>query len=86
MEKVRSCFFIIMLILVKRYTRLVPTTLRRLAIRPDLENYNLESLRLIMYAGAPIPLHQLKEAMSILGSYRFYTGLGATEADPWENT
>jgi long-chain acyl-CoA synthetase len=33
-----------------------------------------------MYAGAPIPLHQLKEAMSILGPHRFYTGLGATEA------
>jgi long-chain acyl-CoA synthetase len=59
---------------------LVPTTLRRLAIRPDIKNYNLESLRLIMYAGAPIPLHQLKEAMRILGPHRFYTGLGATEA------
>ena len=35
---------------------------------------------MIMYAGAPIPLHQLKEAMGILGPHRFYTGLGATEA------
>jgi long-chain acyl-CoA synthetase len=34
----------------------------------------------IMYAGAPIPLHQLKEAMGVLGPHRFYTGLGATEA------
>jgi acyl-CoA synthetase (AMP-forming)/AMP-acid ligase II len=62
------------------FLNLVPTTLRRLAIRPDLKNYNLESLRVIMYAGAPIPLHQLKEAMRILGPHRFYTGLGATEA------
>jgi acyl-CoA synthetase (AMP-forming)/AMP-acid ligase II len=62
------------------FLNLVPTTLRRLSIRPDLKNYNLDSLRLIMYAGAPIPLHQLKEAMSILGPHRFYTGLGATEA------
>ena len=62
------------------FLNLVPTTLRRLAIRPDLKNYNLDSLRLIMYAGAPIPLHQLKEAMNILGPHRFYTGLGATEA------
>lgn len=62
------------------FLNLVPTTLRRLAVRPDLKNYNLDSLRLIMYAGAPIPLHQLNEAMSILGSHRFYTGLGATEA------
>ncbi len=62
------------------FLNLVPTTLRRLAIRPDIKKYNLESLRLIMYAGAPIPIHQLKEAMAILGPHRFYTGLGATEA------
>jgi acyl-CoA synthetase (AMP-forming)/AMP-acid ligase II len=62
------------------FLNLVPTTLRRLTIRPDLKNFNLDSLRVIMYAGAPIPLHQLKEAMNILGPHRFYTGLGATEA------
>jgi acyl-CoA synthetase (AMP-forming)/AMP-acid ligase II len=62
------------------FLNLVPTTLRRLAIHPDLKKYDLDSLRLIMYAGAPIPLHQLKEAMSIFGPHRFHTGLGATEA------
>jgi acyl-CoA synthetase (AMP-forming)/AMP-acid ligase II len=62
------------------FLNLVPTTLRRLATRSDLEKYNLKSLRMIMYAGAPIPLHQLKEAMRIFGPYRFNTGLGASEA------
>ncbi len=59
---------------------LVPTTLRRILVRPDLKEYDLSSLRVLMYAGAPIPLHQLKEAMGALGPHRFYTGLGATEA------
>lgn len=59
---------------------LVPTTLRRLLMRPDLKEHDLSSLRVVMYAGAPIPLHQLKEAMAAIGPHRFYTGLGATEA------
>lgn len=62
------------------FLNLVPTTLRRILTKPDLKNYDLSSLRVIMYAGAPIPLHQLKEAMGVLGPHRFYTGLGATEA------
>jgi long-chain acyl-CoA synthetase len=62
------------------FLNLVPTTLRRILMRSDLKNYDLSSLRVIMYAGAPIPLHQLKEAMGVLGPHRFYTGLGATEA------
>jgi long-chain acyl-CoA synthetase len=62
------------------FLNLVPTTLRRILMRPDLKEYDLSSLRVIMYAGAPIPLHQLKEAMAFFGPHRFYTGLGATEA------
>jgi long-chain acyl-CoA synthetase len=62
------------------FLNLVPTTLRRIITRPDLKDYDLSSLRVIMYAGAPIPLHQLKEAMAFFGPHRFYTGLGATEA------
>jgi long-chain acyl-CoA synthetase len=62
------------------FLNLVPTTLRRIIMRPDLKDYDLSSLRVIMYAGAPIPLHQLKEAMAFFGPHRFYTGLGATEA------
>jgi acyl-CoA synthetase (AMP-forming)/AMP-acid ligase II len=62
------------------FLNLVPTTLRRLSLRPDLNKYDLKSLRVIMYAAAPIPRHQLKEAMRIFGPHRFNTGLGATEA------
>jgi acyl-CoA synthetase (AMP-forming)/AMP-acid ligase II len=62
------------------FLNLVPTTLRRLCLRPDLKKYDLRSLRFIMYAGAAIPLHQLKEAMRIFGPHLFNTGLGATEA------
>ncbi len=59
---------------------LVPTMLLRMVSHPNLLSCNLESLRLIMYAGAPIPLEQLKKAMRILGPHRFYGGLGCTEA------
>jgi acyl-CoA synthetase (AMP-forming)/AMP-acid ligase II len=59
---------------------LVPTMLLRIVSQPGLSSYNLESLRLIMYAGAPIPLEQLKTAMCMLGPHRFYNSLGCTEA------
>jgi acyl-CoA synthetase (AMP-forming)/AMP-acid ligase II len=59
---------------------LVPTMLIRLVSHPDLRKYNLSSLRTIMYAGAPIALSKIQEAMRKLGEHRFYTGLGSTEA------
>jgi len=62
------------------FLNLVPTMLLRIVSHPNLSRYNLESLRLIMYAGAPIPLEQLKNAMRILGPHRFYNSLGCTEA------
>lgn len=62
------------------FLNLVPTMLLRIVSHPKLSVYSLESLRLIMYAGAPIPLEQLKKAMKILGPHRFYNSLGSTEA------
>jgi len=62
------------------FLNLVPTTLIRLIAHPDLGKYNLDSLRTIMYAGAPIALNKIREAMQKLGEHRFYTGLGSTEA------
>ena len=62
------------------FLNLVPTMLIRIVSHPNLSKYNLESLRLIMYAGAPMALEQLKKAMRILGPHRFYNGLGCTEA------
>ncbi len=63
------------------FINLVPTVLGRIISDPNISSYNLESIRLIMYAGAPIPKEQLKAAMKILGSHRLTTGLGATEAN-----
>ena len=62
------------------FLNLVPTMLLRMVSHSNLSTYNFESLRLIMYAGAPIPLEQLKRAMRILGPHRFYNSLGCTEA------
>jgi long-chain acyl-CoA synthetase len=63
------------------FLNLVPTMLLRIVSHPNLSKYNLNSLRLIMYAGAPISIEQLKKAMRILGAHRFYTSLGCTEAN-----
>ena len=62
------------------FLNLVPTMLIRLISHPDIGNYNLENLKTIMYAGAPIALSKIQEAMRKLGDHRFYTGLGSTEA------
>jgi acyl-CoA synthetase (AMP-forming)/AMP-acid ligase II len=62
------------------FVNLVPTMLLRIVSHPNLSSYNLDSLRAIMYAGAPIPMEQLKNAMKILGPHRLTTGLGSTES------
>jgi acyl-CoA synthetase (AMP-forming)/AMP-acid ligase II len=63
------------------FINLVPTVLGRIISQPNISSLNLKSIRLIMYAGAPIPREQLITAMKILGPHRFTTGLGATEAN-----
>jgi len=63
------------------FLNLVPTMLLRIVSFPGLSSCNLDSLRRIMYAGAPIPLEQLKNAMRILGPHRFYNSLGSTESN-----
>jgi long-chain acyl-CoA synthetase len=63
------------------FLNLVPTMLLRIVSFPGLSSYTLDSLRAIMYAGAPIPLEQLRNAMRILGPHRFINGLGCTEAN-----
>lgn len=63
------------------FINLVPTMLLRIVSHPNLSSYNLDSLRAIMYAGAPIPMEQLKNAMRILGPHRFYNSLGSTESN-----
>lgn len=63
------------------FLNLVPTMLLRLVSHPRLSSYDLGSLRAIKYAGAPIALEQLKNAMRLLGPHRFCTGLGSTESN-----
>ncbi|MBP1730015.1 MAG: acyl-CoA synthetase (AMP-forming)/AMP-acid ligase [Deltaproteobacteria bacterium] len=67
----------------ERITRcqLVPTMLHALLQSPNIDRYALNSLRLIVYAGAPMPVELLKRAME-----RFKCGFaqlyGQTESGP----
>lgn len=67
----------------ERITRcqLVPTMLHALLQSPNIDRYDLGSLRLIVYAGAPMPVELLKRAME-----RFRCGFaqlyGQTESGP----
>ena len=63
------------------FLNLVPTMLLRLVSHPNLGSYNLDSLRIIMYAGAPIPTRAAQERDAILGPHRFYNSLGSTESN-----
>ena len=62
------------------FVNLVPTMLLRIVTHPNFAKFNLDSVRLIMYAGAPIPMKQLRKALEVLGPHRFYNSLGCTEA------
>jgi acyl-CoA synthetase (AMP-forming)/AMP-acid ligase II len=61
--------------------QLVPTMLHALLQSPNIDKYDLSSLRLILYAGAPMPVELLKRAMQ-----RFKCGFaqlyGQTESGP----
>ncbi len=59
----------------------VPTMINSLLIEPDIEAHDLSTLRLIMYAAAPMPVELLKQA---LGRFRcgFMQFYGQTETGP----
>ena len=67
----------------ERITRcqLVPTMLHALLQSPNIDKHDLSSLRLILYAGAPMPVELLKRA---LGRFRcgFAQLYGQTESGP----
>ncbi|UCG64564.1 MAG: AMP-binding protein [Deltaproteobacteria bacterium] len=56
----------------------VPTTLLRLLNFPDLQKYELTSVRWLMYGGAPMPVPLLERAIPILGN-KFIQLYGFTE-------
>lgn len=67
----------------ERITRcqMVPTMIHALLQIPDVERFDLSSLRLIMYAGAPMPVELLKKALQVF-SCGFAQMYGQTESGP----
>lgn len=59
----------------------VPTLYNWLLEFPDLDSFDLSSLRLMTYAGSPIPERVLKSCMERFGNI-FAQGYGLTEAAP----
>jgi acyl-CoA synthetase (AMP-forming)/AMP-acid ligase II len=59
---------------------LVPTMVRSLLSDPDFHKHDLSSLRMLMYAAAPMPLPLLKQAVAAFGAIT-YNGYGQTEVN-----
>jgi long-chain acyl-CoA synthetase len=60
----------------------VPTMLTMLLALPDLDSYDLSSLRLITYGAAPMPEPVLQECLRRLPHVRFAQSYGMTELSP----
>jgi long-chain acyl-CoA synthetase len=60
------------------YICLVPAMIIRLLEHPDLDKYDLSSLRTIVYTGAPMPFEMLKQGVKRFGKI-FVQLLGQTE-------
>jgi long-chain acyl-CoA synthetase len=60
------------------HINLVPTIYGWMVDWPNIEKYNLSSLRLLTYAGSPFPVEVLKKCIRKFGN-KFSQGYGATE-------
>jgi acyl-CoA synthetase (AMP-forming)/AMP-acid ligase II len=60
---------------------IVPTQLISLLHFPDVERYDLHSLKRIWYAASPMPIEVLKHGLSLFGPI-FMQGYGQTESGP----
>ncbi|WP_139489850.1 long-chain-fatty-acid--CoA ligase [Brevibacillus dissolubilis] len=60
---------------------LVPTMINMLIHTPSLSDYDVSSLRKILYGASPCPTEVLRKAMTLL-PVRYYQGYGQTEAAP----
>ena len=60
---------------------IVPTQLISLLNVPDVEQYDLPTLKRIWYAASPMPVEVLKKGLSVFGPI-FYQGYGQTESGP----
>ena len=63
-------------------TIIVPTMLARLVQHPDLERFDLSSLRLLSYGASPMPEALLRRAMERMPGVRFLQSYGMTELSP----
>jgi acyl-CoA synthetase (AMP-forming)/AMP-acid ligase II len=63
------------------YCQLVPTMIHTLVQDPDIDKYDLSSLKLILYAGAPMPVELIRRALQVFkcGFAQLY---GQTESGP----
>lgn len=60
----------------------VPTMIHRLVYEPTVGEYDLSSLRKVVYAAAPMPVSLLKQAMKVFTGCRFAQLYGQTESGP----
>ena len=61
---------------------LVPTMINMLVNFPDIQQYDLSSVKMIFYGASPMPIEVLKKAMGILPQCGFAQGYGMTELSP----
>ncbi|WP_171938593.1 class I adenylate-forming enzyme family protein [Herbaspirillum rubrisubalbicans] len=62
------------------HTHMAPTMVQSLLQVPDLPRYDLSSLRLFLYAAAPMPVSVLRKAIQYMGPI-FANGYGMTEGN-----
>jgi len=63
------------------HIELVPTHIVAMLNIPDLETYDVSSMKLIWYAASPMPLEVIRKAVSVFGPI-FSQGYGQTESGP----
>jgi long-chain acyl-CoA synthetase len=63
-------------------TILVPTMVNMAVHDPEIKNYDLNSLKKIMYGASPMPEPVIVKAMEILPNCAFYHAYGQTECAP----
>ncbi|MFC7296691.1 class I adenylate-forming enzyme family protein [Marinobacter aromaticivorans] len=63
-------------------TQIVPTMLQMLLDHPRFPEFDLSSLRLITYGGAPMPVALMERALRVLPGTGFGQSYGMTEASP----
>jgi long-chain acyl-CoA synthetase len=61
---------------------LVPTMINMFVNHPAIRDYDLSSLRVVLYGASPMPEAVIKKAMEELPQARFYQAYGQTEAAP----